>query len=155
MVVWESIEKAGKAQHKFEKDNTEMFKTFTTSMNPPVFFDHVRVMEQGDLKFRELKKSDILEFASFHISSGTLEQFNKDRLKMMNHIGENYPNFNQVKTVQSMSDETLIVDIANWGSATECHAAQQELEQHELFLQFSKSFNPEKDMLMEFFKQIR
>ncbi|WP_147296587.1 antibiotic biosynthesis monooxygenase family protein [Flagellimonas nanhaiensis] len=155
MVLWESIEQAKNAQEKFEQGSTQVVGEFLSSMNAPIFFDHVKVLENGNLKFREVEENGILEFASFHINSGALEQFNKDRMNMMNYIGENYSNFKQVKTVQSIADKTLIIDIAHWGSATECHKAQQELEQHELFLQFASSFDPNKEMMMEFFKQIR
>ncbi len=153
IVLWESLDEALEAQKKFESDPkaTDYIKAIDTIK----FFDHVKMISKdGVLKFNELAENDVLEFATIYINDNSLEQLLESREPLMNYIGKEYPAFKEVITTQSVKTPNLLIDIARWGNKESCGIVQQEIESHELFMNFAKSFDMEKEMIMEFFTKL-
>ena len=154
VVLWESLDDALAAQKKFESD--PKVADYLMAIDTIKFFDHAKVISKnGVLKFNDLDENDVLEFATIYINDNSLEQLLANREPLMNYIGNQYQEFKEVKTMQSVKEQDLVIDIARWGNVESCSLAQQQIESHELFVNFAGSFNMEKGMIMEFFTKLK
>lgn len=155
IVEWSSIEAAKKAQQDFEKSKNEEVANYLSLITEIVYFGHVSEIEEGVLKFNELSKNDILEFALIHINDEDSKGYEKARIDIMNHIGRKYPSFKEVQTVQALDKASQFIDLARWKSAEQCHIAQKEMEKDPVFLDFAGHIDRSQEVMMHFFVQIR
>lgn len=155
IVEWNSLEDAQAAQKSFEKSEQNDVLAYLSNIKEIIYFEHVKVVENGSLNYHPQDDNDILEFALFHVSDQSTDQFDAARINIMNHLGNKYNSFKEVKTVTSLKDKTQFIDIARWENEEQCHIAQSELESDPLFLEFMSVIEPDKQMIMEFFKKIR
>ena len=141
IVEWSSLDAAKRAQQDFEKSKNEEVAHYLSLITEIIYFGHVSEIDEGVLKFNELNKNDILEFALIHINNEDSKGYEKARINIMNHIGRKYPSFKEVQTVQALDKTSQFIDLARWESAEQCHVAQTELEQDPVFLDYySKSW---------------
>lgn len=155
IVEWKSIVDAKSAQEKFESGDEGSLREYAESISEIIFFGHVNDIEGGLKQYNESDRGDFLEFVQFYVAEGKIESYMKSRENIMDLLGSEYEEFKQVQTVQSLSDPYLFIDLANWSSPSQCHTAQKEVESHPLFGEFAMNIDPDKKMIMQFFKQIR
>ena len=155
IVEWSSLEAAKRAQQDFEKSKNEDVANYLSLITEIIYFGHVSEVEEGVLKFNELAKDDILEFAMIQINSKDSKEYEKAHIDVLNHIGKKYDSFKEVQTVQSLDKVSQFIDLARWGSAEQCYLAQKEMEKDPVFLDFASHIDMSKEMIMQFFVQIR
>ena len=153
IVEWESVDHAKAAAKVFETD--DRFAAYMKAIQELTYFDHVSLIEDGQLQFKKLRDSDVLELTRFHLHEDSYDSFIPTRVPLMNLIGDKYDGFKQVTTVRSLGDPSLMIDMGIWENAGVCHLAQSELETQPLFLDFIKYMDLEKEPTMEFFRKIR
>lgn len=153
IIQWESLEKAKSAASIVQKE--DKFKPFLNTINQIHFFDHLSLIQHGNLKYKETVDNDTLEFALFYLKDNCFNDYKKNRTSLMNHISENYKEFKEVSTLRGINNLNLMLDIAFWEDINACHKAQKELESNQLFIEAFKNLDMAKPPLMEFFKKIR
>lgn len=152
VVKWTNL---GDAENAAEVFKTSLkFEKMRNAIDTIRYFDHLELLEGGEIISKKMEETDVFEFALFHIDKNSLEKLIKARVPLFNHISNCYSGFKQVITLNSISDPTTVLDLGIWGDAKVCHTAQKELESEEIFAPFAETMDMNKELVMEFFEKV-
>ncbi|UTW62434.1 hypothetical protein KFE98_20915 [bacterium SCSIO 12741] len=155
MAEWASLDQAKAAQKQFEKSGSPEIANYLQNMEKVTYFAHLKDIHNGQMHFRATQEGDILEFALGHVASADRDNYYRTRIEVLNQIGGKYDFIREVQTLQSIEDETQFLDLLRWESAEKCEKVQSDLQEDPIYLDFASNFDMNKEMIMQFYRQIR